>query len=102
MTTSFVRNALWNVLGFSVTLASSVFLSPYVINKLGPEGYGVWALAFSLVDYLWLSDMGFRSAVLKYSAHYLARREVDKINEVLNTALALFVPMAVLLLAVAA
>lgn len=100
MTTSFVRNALWNVLGFSVTLASSVFLSPYVINKLGPEGYGVWALAFSLVDYLWLSDMGFRSAVLKYSAHYLALREVDKINEVLSTALALFVPMAVLLLAV--
>jgi O-antigen/teichoic acid export membrane protein len=99
MGASFVRNALWNVLGFTVSLASSVLLSPYIINKLGPEGYGIWALAFSLVDYLWLSDMGFRSAVLKYSAHYLARREVDKINEVLNTALALFVPVAVLLAA---
>ena len=94
----FFRNALWNVLGFSVSLASGVLLSPYIIRKLGPEGYGVWALAFALVDYLWLSDMGFRSAVLKYSAHYMARREVDKINEVLNTAMAWFAPMAAVLL----
>ncbi|MBL8238272.1 MAG: oligosaccharide flippase family protein [Bryobacterales bacterium] len=100
MERSFFRNALWNILGFSVSLASGVLLSPYIIRKLGPEGYGVWALAFALVDYLWLSDMGFRSAVLKYSAHYMARREVDKINEVLNTALACFAPVAVLLLAV--
>ena len=95
---SFLRNALWNVLGFSVSLASGLLLSPYIIRKLGPDGYGVWALAFSLVDYLWLSDLGFRSAVLKYSAHYLARREPDKVNEVLNTALAWFVPMAAVLL----
>lgn len=97
---SFLRNALWNLLGFSVSMASGLLLSPYIIRKLGPDGYGVWALAFSLVDYLWLSDLGFRSAVLKYSAHYLARREVDKVNEVLNTALAWFVPMAALLLLV--
>lgn len=97
---SFLRNALWNVLGFSVSLASGILLSPYIIRQLGPDGYGTWALAFSLVDYLWLSDLGFRSAVLKYSAHYLALREVDKVNEVLNTALAWLIPMAAVLLLV--
>jgi O-antigen/teichoic acid export membrane protein len=98
MPRSFLRNAVWNVLGFSVVLASGLLLSPYIVRKLGADGYGIWALAFSLVDYLWLSDLGFRSAVLKYSAHYMARREVDKVNEVLNTALAWFVPMAAILL----
>ena len=100
MERSFFRNALWNMLGFSVSLASGVLLSPYIIRKLGPEGYGVWALAFALVDYLWLSDMGFRSALLKYSAHYMARREVDKINELLSTAMACFAPVAAILLVV--
>lgn len=100
MERSFLHNALWNILGFSVSLASGILLSPYIIRKLGPEGYGVWALAFALVDYLWLSDMGFRSAVLKYSAHYMARRETGKINEVLSTAMAWFAPMAVVLLLV--
>jgi O-antigen/teichoic acid export membrane protein len=93
MAGSFLRNTLWNVAGFSVSLFSGILLSPYVFRRLGAEGYGLWALAFSLVDYLWLSDMGFRSAVLKYSAHYQASRDTGKINMVLNTALAWFLPM---------
>lgn len=98
MADSFLRNTLWNVLGFSVSLISGILLSPYVFRKLGAEGYGLWALAFSLVDYLWLSDMGLRSAVLKYSAHYLANRDVDNINRVINTALAWFVPIGAALM----
>ncbi|MBM3788093.1 MAG: hypothetical protein FJW30_27430 [Acidobacteria bacterium] len=94
----FLRNTLWNVLGFSVSLASGILLSPYVFRKLGAEGYGLWALAFSLVDYLWLSDMGLRSAVLKYSAHYMASHDNEKINSVLNTALAWFAPIGGVLL----
>jgi O-antigen/teichoic acid export membrane protein len=92
--TRFVQNASWTLVGFGVTLASGILLSPLIIRTLGAEGYGVWTLVFALVEYVWLSDFGLRSAVLKFSAQYLAQGESDKVNEVINTGLAYFMAIA--------
>ena len=99
-TERFVRNALWNGIGFAVSIGAGILLSPYIIRKIGPEGYGIWALVFALVDYVWLTDLGFRSSVLKFSAHYLALGERKKIDETINTALVYFGAAAAVLLVV--
>ncbi len=83
----FAVNVLWNWLGVLVSLSSGVLLSPYLIRKLGTEGYGIWALAFSIIQYYWLLDLGFRSATVKFVAHYSATGETGRIREVLNTGL---------------
>src|SRR5262249_45453822 len=71
-------------------------------HKLGDEGFGVWTLVFSLIEYYWLLDLGFRSATLKYSAHYRATDEPEKINEIVSTGLLYysFLALALLLLTV--
>jgi O-antigen/teichoic acid export membrane protein len=84
----FFRNVLWNWLGVAVNLFIAVFLSPYIVRRLGDVGYGVWVLVLGLIEYYWLLDLGFRSATLKYSAEYSAGGESGKINTILNTALA--------------
>ncbi len=84
----FVLNVFWNWLGVGASIVSGLVVSPYMINKLGPEGYGVYALSFLLVEYYWFLDLGFRSATVKYVAHYWARREFDKVSEVVNTGIA--------------
>jgi len=76
-----------------------MFLSPYLILKLGNEGYGVWVLAFGLVENYWLFDLGLRSATVKYSAEYRALGDNARINEVLNTGAAFLAVLAVLLMA---
>src|ERR1700722_2509859 len=86
-TKRFAVNVLWNWLGVLVSLASGILLSPYLIRKLGADGYGIWALAFSVIQYYWLLDLGFRSATVKFVAHYSATGETDRIREVLNTGL---------------
>ena len=67
------------------------------------EGFGVWALVFSITGYFNLLDMGFRSAVVRYSAYYRARGEDQQINILLNTTLAYFsaISMFLILLSVA-
>jgi O-antigen/teichoic acid export membrane protein len=85
-----VRNVLWSWLGVAVTIASGILLSPYLIRKLGDEGYGVWVLVFGLIENYWLFDLGFRSATVKYSAHYRATGETEKINELINTGVVYF------------
>ena len=84
----FVVNLLWSWMGVGATLISGLLISPYLVRKLGPEGYGVWVLTFSLVDNYAFLDLGFRSATVKYVAHYWATGEPQRVNEVLNTVIA--------------
>ena len=81
----FVLNVFWNWLGVGVGLVTGLLLSPYMIKKIGPEGYGIWALSFAVAEYYWFLDLGFRSATVKFVAHYWAREEFDKVSEVVNT-----------------
>jgi O-antigen/teichoic acid export membrane protein len=86
----FLGNVLWNWLGVIVTLVSGFVLSPVVIRKLGHEAFGIWALAFSIIEYYWLLDLGLRRATAKYTAQYSATGENEKINELVNTGLVYF------------
>jgi len=86
----FFINVLWSWTGVATSMISAFFLSRYIIRKLGDERYGIWVLAFGLVEYFWLLDFGFRSATVKYAGHYRALRQPDKINEVINTGLGYF------------
>jgi len=82
----FIINAFWTWLGVGATLFTGFLLSPYLVRKLGPEGYGIWVLSFSLVDYYTFLDLGFRSATVKYVAHFWTLGDHDNVNAILNTA----------------
>ena len=83
----FVVNVMWNWLGTIVSLFIGFVLSPYLILKLGADGYGVWAITFSLVEYYWFFDFGFRSATVKFVAHYSAIDDPENVSAVLSTVL---------------
>src|ERR1035441_8232771 len=96
----FFHSVLWSWLGVLFSLVSGLFLSPYVIHHLGDERYGIWALVFSLVDYYGLVDFGFRSAVVKYAAHFRATGEMDRLETLISTGLAYFSIAAIAVAAV--
>jgi O-antigen/teichoic acid export membrane protein len=81
----FVRNVFWNWSHVGLGLFSALILSPYIIRKLGAEGYGIWSLVFSILGYYGLLDFGFRSAVVYFSARYMATGEHDKLNSLIST-----------------
>src|SRR5215475_3674035 len=90
----FFHSVMWSWFGVAVSIFSGIFLSAYVIHKVGHVAAGVWALIFSVVENFGIMDFGFRSATLKYAAHYRALGEPDKVNETLNTALAFSVSIS--------
>ena len=83
----FVKNVLWNWTGIAISLFSAFILTPYMIRKVGPAAFGVWGLAFTLMEYYALVDFGFRSATVKYTAHYHALNQIENWNEVISTGL---------------
>src|SRR5215471_20378385 len=81
----FVSNVIWSWIGVAVQLLPGFVVTPYLIIKLGAERYGIWSTVFSLVGYYALVDLGFRSAAVRYAAHYRALGETENINELVNT-----------------
>ena len=90
----FFINVLWNWFAVGVSLLIGFYLTRYLIRKLTDEQYGVWVLAFSLIEYVSLFDLGFRSAIVNFLSHLRVQKDSRGMNEVVSTALAYFLGIA--------
>src|ERR1700756_636614 len=75
----------WCALGVNVLVG--IFLSPYILHRLGDEAFGLWVLIFSITGYYGLFDLGIRSSIVRYVAKYSATGEYDELNRLINTAM---------------
>jgi len=86
----FALNVLWSWTGVAASVFSGFVITPMVIRKLGPEHYGIWLQVFSILEYFAFFDLGFNPAIVNFCARFLAVKDDQKINQVLNTALFYF------------
>jgi O-antigen/teichoic acid export membrane protein len=92
----------WFALG--VNVVTGIFLSPYILHRLGDTAFGLWILIFSITGYYGLFDLGIRSSIVRYVAKYSATDEQEELNRLVNTAMFSytgigFVSMAITLIA---
>jgi O-antigen/teichoic acid export membrane protein len=93
----FFINVLWNWLSVGANIFTAIFLTRYLIHKLGDQRYGIWAIVFALIEYVFLFDLGFRSAIVNFVSRFRVQHDNDGINGVINTALFYFAGVAVLI-----
>jgi O-antigen/teichoic acid export membrane protein len=98
---TYLRNIAWSWLSVAAVLAVGFVFIPVLIRRLGTAQYGVWALAVSLVEYLWMIDLGFRPATVKFSAEFRARQQHDELKSLVNTSLAYSAIVGLLIVAAA-
>lgn len=82
------RNTVLNLVGQVVPMMAAVFAAPYVIHHLGPDRYGLYSLALIVVGYFALFNLGIGPATTKYIAELLGRRQLEKLPELVWTAVA--------------
>jgi O-antigen/teichoic acid export membrane protein len=70
------------VLGFLVL--------PFNLAHLGTSAYGLWALTASVTVHFGVLDLGYGSALVKFVAHYRARRDARALNEIASTLFCVF------------
>jgi O-antigen/teichoic acid export membrane protein len=65
-----------HLVSFAAGKAANAFIQAALIallvRHLGPEGYGVWVIAFSLGSYLGIVDLNTNASVVKYTAELVA------------------------------
>jgi len=65
---SVARNALLNLIGHVAPLAAAVVALPPLVSRLDPERFGFLSLAWVLVGYFSLFDLGFGRALSRIAA----------------------------------
>ena len=81
------RNTALNLLGQVLPLAVGFVTIPYVIRGLGTDRFGVLALAWLLLGYFGLFDLGLGRATTKFVAECLGRGELDRLPQLVWTSL---------------
>jgi O-antigen/teichoic acid export membrane protein len=75
----------WFALGMNILVG--LFLSPFVLHRLGDSAFGIWVLIFSITGYYGLFDLGIRSSIVRYVSKFLAVESKEDLTKLINTTL---------------
>ena len=73
-----------------VTIAAMYVLTPFVIHRLGEEGYGTWTLITAMTGYMSLMALGVPMACVRYLAQHVAEGDQRKTNETIGSCAGLY------------
>ncbi len=80
-----LRNSLLNLVGQVIPLVVAALAIPYTVRGLGAERFGLLSLAWVVLGYFTLFDLGLGRATTKYVAELLAKGEEGRIPQVVWT-----------------
>src|ERR1700692_1112843 len=86
----------WSALAINVIVG--IFLSPFILHRLGDAAFGIWVLVFSVTGYYGLFDLGIRSSIIRYVSTYTAKNDNEGLCRLVNTSLAGYSAIGVLAL----
>lgn len=89
------RNTAFNFGGQMVPLLAGVAVIPYIIAKLGVDEFGILSLAWVILGYFSLFDLGLGRAMVKFVAEYVASPKEEEIPNVVWTAVWLQVGLGI-------
>jgi O-antigen/teichoic acid export membrane protein len=81
------RNTFASVTYFITNAAIALWLVPYLINRIGVDGYGLVVLGLSLTAYVNLAAGSVNASISRFLTVDINRGEFDRANETFNTAL---------------
>jgi O-antigen/teichoic acid export membrane protein len=91
-----VRNVVLNALGWIVPVTLALVVVPVLVRTLGADRFGVLSLAWSLIGYFSLFDLGLGRALTQVLAERLGRDAHDDLPSLTWTALWLMLPLGLL------
>jgi O-antigen/teichoic acid export membrane protein len=84
------RNVSTRYLAILTDALIGLLLLPFNVRELGPSAYGLWMLTASMTTYFSVLDLGFGGSMVRFVAHYRARRDARSLNEIASTLFGIF------------
>jgi O-antigen/teichoic acid export membrane protein len=80
------RNTLLNLIGRGLPLVVAVFSMPFIIHGLGTDRFGLLSLAWVVLGYFTIFDLGLGLATTKFVAEALGKGDKEQIPRLVWTA----------------
>jgi len=80
------RNAILNFIGQAIPLVVGVITIPFIVRGLGTERFGLLSLAWVVLGYFSVFDLGLGRATTKFVAEALGKGEADQVPRLVWTA----------------
>src|SRR5450432_3686798 len=90
------KNSVFNLLGLVLPTAVGIVTLPYIVKGLGTDGYGILSIAYLVLGYFSIFDLGLSRATVKFVAEHLHPEEIHKVPGLVWTSLALLVGLGTL------
>jgi O-antigen/teichoic acid export membrane protein len=87
------KNSFFNLLGQILPMLVGVVTIPYIVKGLGINGYGILSIAFMVLGYFSIFDLGLSRATVKFVAQNLSPDRIHKVPELVWTSLGLLVAL---------
>lgn len=91
-----IRNVGWNLIGNGAPMMVAIVTIPILIQELGKERFGMLALAWALIGYASLFDLGLGRALTQLVAKKLGAEDQRDLAVLLWTSLLLMLTLGVL------
>ncbi len=78
-----IKNTIFNSSGSLISTAFYLILIPYMLLKLGPEKFGIWALVSVIFTVFHSLDFGTGTAFLKYFSEFYVKKDDEAFNRTL-------------------
>jgi O-antigen/teichoic acid export membrane protein len=87
------KNSVLNLFGQILPMLVGIFTIPYIIRGLGSDGYGILSIAYMVLGYFGIFDLGLSRATVKFVAEHLSPDQIHKVPELVWTSLFLLVSL---------
>lgn len=64
------QNGVLNLVGFALPVLIMLVFTPFLVARMGTEGYGLWTISISILGLAGVMELGLGTAVTKYVAQY--------------------------------
>ncbi|MGE5280071.1 MAG: polysaccharide biosynthesis C-terminal domain-containing protein [Deltaproteobacteria bacterium] len=82
-----IHNTLFSSFGYAWWVLVSLFLTPYIIAKVGLEGYGLFVVLEAALGYVTVLDItGINISLVKFVSEHHARKDFDALGRLVRMA----------------
>ncbi len=86
-----LKNSVYGMIEFGWPILVALVASPYIVNRLGADAYGVLSVVGVTLGFFGVLDLGIGSAAIRQIAAAHARADSDEINRVMSTTVVFYI-----------
>ena len=94
------KNATISLIANAIYLASRLLVAPLALNFGGVslEVWGIWSLCWIMIAFFGMGAFGISNTYIRYVSIFNVRKDIDAMNRLISTGLALTISLALIIL----